>query len=153
MPNRLKYYQNLKEDSLSFTTYLSTLVEQSTGLHLSMHNILCAQNLVLSNETVRILLKQGPFNFTLTRKISTTAYLYRLYQIISGLEITNGTHSNCRGALCFCCDAICKVPIQIYIFLIYIECPLPVGKLPCLPQIQDPINVYIWVRGRNFRPL
>ncbi len=39
------------------------------------------------------------------------------------LEISHGTHSDCRGALCFCCGAFCKVPIQIYIFLI--ECSLP----------------------------
>ena len=40
-----------------------------------------------------------------------------------GLEITQGTHSNRHDAMCFCCVALCKVPIQIDIFLT--ECLLP----------------------------
>ena len=34
------------------------------------------------------------------------------------LEITHSTNSNCQGALCFCCVALCKDPIQIYISLV-----------------------------------
>ena len=40
----------------------------------------------------------------------------------------HGTHSNCCGALCFYCDALCKVPVKIYIFLIQV---LLRGKFMC----------------------
>ena len=43
--------------------------------------------------------------------------------------LTHGTHSNRRSALCFCCGALCKVPIQIYIFLMQVL--LTGGKLAC----------------------
>ena len=39
-----------------------------------------------------------------------------------GLKITHGTHRNCCSAQCFCCGALCKIPIQTYIFSI--EVPL-----------------------------
>ena len=38
-------------------------------------------------------------------------------------KINHSTHSDCCGALCFCCAALCKVAIQFHIFLI--EVPLP----------------------------
>ena len=50
---------------------------------------------------------------------------------------------NCRGALCFRCDAICKDRKQIYIFLI--EVLLTRGKLlyPFKSRIQGLLLVYI----------
>ena len=32
-----------------------------------------------------------------------------LFHILSGLEIADSTHINCLAALCFCCDALCRV--------------------------------------------
>ena len=57
---------------------------------------------------------------------SKTTYIIIII-IITGLEITNNTHSNYCGALCFCCGALCKVPIQTYI--LPIEVALTRGKL------------------------
>ena len=44
-------------------------------------------------------------------------------------KTTPGTHSDCLGALCFCCGALCKFPTQIYIFLQ--EDLIARGKLLC----------------------
>ena len=54
----------------------------------------------------------------------------------TGLKITQSTHINCRSAQCFCCDAYCKIPIQIYVFLI--ELPLNRRKLlrPSKSEVQ-----------------
>ncbi len=54
----------------------------------------------------------------------------------AGLGITHGTRSNCRGAQRVCCGALCKVPIQIYIFPI--ECPSPEqnGRAPSREKIK-----------------
>ena len=42
-------------------------------------------------------------------------------------KITLGTHSDCHGALCFCCGVLYKVPIKVYIFLIVV--PLTPRKI------------------------
>ena len=36
-------------------------------------------------------------------------------------KINHSTHSDCCGALCFCCAALCKVAIQFHNFLIEVS--------------------------------
>ena len=68
---------------------------------------------------------------------------------LAGLEITHGTHSNYRGALCFCCGALCKIPIQTYINFMY-KVPLTRGKLLCPFQIK--IQDLTWsVKGSGWK--
>ena len=56
------------------------------------------------------------------------------------LIITPASHSNCCGTLCFCCGALCKVPIQSYLFLIEVlpyqrEIAVPLLELSSRPKI------------------
>ena len=63
----------------------------------------------------------------------------------AGLEITHSTHSNCRGALCFCCGALCKVLVQVHIFL----GPLTGGKMLCFGLVTSNAKSLYTVEGNQ----
>ena len=73
--------------------------------------------------------------------------------LLPGLELTHDTNSNWCHALCSCCDALCKVPIQVYIFLKIsgkIDAPLQELSPRHVPNYMDLLTVASIALGTTF---
>ena len=109
---------------------LKVLFEESSRLHIHLMGIKKNNNTTLwafHNKNIH------KSHCNSTNLIAThTTYLGQIWTWLKAFIIVYELPQHpqyCSGALCFCWHALCKVPIQTYIFLIKV--PLSRGKLLC----------------------